>query len=955
MAKTEVVKIVFAGDIGQIKNAQKQLRQENKLTAESMQKDHNGTIKNLIIQTNKIKSGFTNLSNKTLGVLGLGFGLTGLVRQAHEFNQSIGRVGDELTGLSDKFGSTSQAVGIYYGGLKSSFASMAQVKGAMMALGNEGVKVSQSGFKELTFAVADFSQITGVSADTVANLAGSIKGFGMATAGDMKGLLNSVVSIGLNGAQATQVIQQIGKSVENLAYFAKDGTKSVHALAKGISETVGFMSKLGVRTSTAISFMDKLTDPEQYGEMAGLLNRINISQADYFNMLKTEGGKQSFFDKLQQNLPALADQIQAIGNPIAQANFAKSLGVPMEIAAKLAGKTRGEIQDIIKQSVTDQKALEKKQSNAKQNQERFTEAMEQFKMNALMPLMGFVQKAIPHFMKFVGFVSNFVNRVLGGVTGYLDKFMASVGEVFGKSNSLGELLMNALAPIMNAIGTMFLDGLAKIPSLILSGFKLAWDIFMKMPIWAQFGLVAVGLVKGLAFLNGLKRGMFPTTPMFTKEVGSGPQAGIMDTLLEGIGIKKNPTPAGGVGQSPGVMSKLLSNPKIGAGLAVAGALAGSAASFADWKKQDRADVAQGKSSKERVSGAVGQGAGTLTGAIVGFKGGAALGAAIGSVIPGLGTAIGGVIGGAIGAASGAIIGGPIGRGIGKALANTKDTGEKLAKSVAALLTGPTAPLLLVNIWADELGVFGQEISNSLGRLLGTQELYLDGLTVDEAKERQKLMMLNEQGKLTTDQLTRLGKLNEKMENANTSFSDIMGQMVNRIAKMFGNDDSLFAAKVSRAMSNLGTWLKDIKNTIIRKLKFWKTSMDEKESSVAEAFKKEIDEALSKNNTSELRALLAKAQTQSELSSGANKEFYGDKVSELKDYIGTVELYNERAKKDAELKHKEVVKHLGGIGASTAKTADNTAPKKDPIREAFKALTATEMMETQYAGTNFAKK
>lgn len=923
MAKTEVVKIVFAGDIGQIKNAQKQLRQENKLTAESMQRDHNGTIKNLIIQTNKIKSGFTNLSNKTLGILGLGFGLTGLVRQAHEFNQSIGRTGDELTGLSDRFGSTSKAVGIYYGGLQSSFASMAQVKGAMMALGNEGIKVSQAGFKELTFAVADFSQITGVSADTVANLAGSIKGFGMATAGDMRGLLNSVVSIGLNGAQATQVIQQIGKSVENLAYFAKDGTKSVHALAKGISETVGFMSKLGVRTSTAISFMDKLTDPEQYGEMAGLLNRINISQADYFNMLKTEGGKQSFFDKLQQNLPALADQIQAIGNPIAQANFAKSLGVPMEIAAKLAGKTRGEIQDIIKQSVTDQKALEKKQSNAKQNQERFTEAMEQFKMNALMPLMGFIQKAMPHFMRFVGFVSNFVNRVLGGVTGYLDKFMTSVGEVFGKSNSLGELLKNALAPVMNAMGEMFLDGLAKVPSLILSGFKLAWDIFMKMPIWAQFGLVAVGLVKGLAFLQGINRGMFPTKPMYTKEVG-GSGGSFLDNIglgkkgilrgtyrgskakalrsarsaMRGMSLTKGATSAvmkeaGSVGNVakflPGA-SKLMSFMKF---LGPAAAIIGGVL-----------DVATAKTPEETKKAAIRQAK---------ILGGMAIGAAIGSVVPILGTAVGGLIG-------------------------------SVAGTVAAY-------------WDD--------INASIGNFIGIQVKFGKGLYENETKEKQRLETLAKTTKLTDKQNARLQELNKIQERiTKASFTDNLGAIIGRIAGFFGADGARIAAKAQLWFDNFKTMFISFFNTLGSAMSnpasLLAFSVDSGLKKQKENTDKMISDAINKGNPEALKnmAAIVRAQ-QAGTSNSYLKDYLGTKAQELEMRAKDTDVYFRKIKgiEDAEKKamHKETIKHLGGIGASTAKTADNTAPKKDPIREAFKALTSTEMMETQYAGTNFAKK
>jgi hypothetical protein len=484
--KQQIVKIVFQGDTALIKRAETEIRRETKVTQDQIRNEQNKTIKNLFDQTNKIKGHFTSLSNKTLGALGLGFGLHSLISSAGQFIGQIGRVGDELTGLSDQFGSVNKAVGIYYSGLGSSFASMGQVKSAMMELGNEGIKLDDN-FKSLTFQVADFSQITGVSTSAVANLAGTIKNFGMANKKDMRDLLNSVVSIGLTGHHATQVIQTIGKAVENLGYYANDGKKSVSALGKGISESVGFLTKLGVRAQTASTFMDKLTDPEQYGEMAGLLNRINISQADYFNMLRTEGGKKTFFDKLKDNLPAIADQIMAINNPMAQRDFAKSLGVPMEIAAKLAGKTRGEIQDIIGKSMTDKKALEKKESQGKANQERFTDMLEMFKMNALMPLMQFMIKFLPEFMKGMGFISDFVKRALGSATGYLDKFTGMAKKVFQDSNSLGELMQNAIGPIFDAFTTMLGDAIAAFfsPSNWAKVFSGIWNTFSKLPLWAQ--------------------------------------------------------------------------------------------------------------------------------------------------------------------------------------------------------------------------------------------------------------------------------------------------------------------------------------------------------------------------------------------------------------------------------------------------------------------------------------
>jgi phage-related minor tail protein len=167
----------------------------------------------------------------------------------------------------------------------------------------------------------------------------------------------------------------------------------------------------------------------------------------------------------------------------------------MEVAAKMAGKTRGEIESIIKESATQKQALAKKESQAKANQERFGEAMEMFKMQALMPLMNLMVKMMPVFMKLLGFISNFVNRALSGATGYVSKFLGVIEKIFSESNSLGDLFKNAIKEIMPLLPGILTDIAKGLGGLIVDAFKFGISLFFNMPWWAQLGLVAAGIGK----------------------------------------------------------------------------------------------------------------------------------------------------------------------------------------------------------------------------------------------------------------------------------------------------------------------------------------------------------------------------------------------------------------------------------------------------------------------------
>ena len=338
--------------------------------------------------------------------LGLAAGFTGLISMAHGFNMEMLRHANSLAVMSDAYGDTGAAMSTMWDAYGKSAGTLETVKSAMTALNSQGMKPTDAAMKGLTATITNLHVASGLSMDSLAAMtAGMHTNWGV-TEKASRGMVSSMVALGdvfnMTTAQIEEVMKTSIEAVNKMGAFFKDASKDAAALTKGIGASVGVMRKFGVSAQEANNFIGKMLDPEQFNETSALMRRLGITFAEQMKMMESSEGKEMFFDKMMQNLPKLSKQITALKNPMARLQFAKSLGLPLEIAQKMAKATKGEVEGLMEEykgKAKEEDATKKKQEKMKAEAGRFDEALHFLKMKALFPLMQWVNKMLPAFMR----------------------------------------------------------------------------------------------------------------------------------------------------------------------------------------------------------------------------------------------------------------------------------------------------------------------------------------------------------------------------------------------------------------------------------------------------------------------------------------------------------------------------------------------------------------------------
>lgn len=528
--------VSFEKSSGKIKTSTKQAAQSFNEFDESVDSASTKTSK-FSVAAGKVKSStlgmLSEIKSSTLGMLGLGGGMISLVHSAFQIIQTMGHLADSMRELSTDTGNTSKAVGTLYTAWGTSLGNMQQLQSAMHALNNVGIPLGKQ-FTELTSLMGDLDQMTGISADTWGHFTGSLAFNFKATTQDIKDVTSAVISSGVKGQQMQVVMESISKAVEHVGYSAKDSKEMVKSLAQSISSSVGVFQKLGISAQSATQFLDKMIDPNEFQNNAQLFARLGISADDFFKSMESGKGSMDLMDKLMGNLPELASKLASIQNPFQRFNIAKQMGLPMEMVSKLAGKTKGEIQDMMKVQMEKAKgdeALKKKKEEAKANQERFNEMLEQLKMQALAPIVALVSKHLPTFIKILTSLANLANSIFTLLSPLFDLLATQLEKVAG-------YLIDGANEFLKAINTGNLDGFI---AYLMKGFQKAVDWFVKdgIPIiWksikeagkALFGMAnnnktttaILGgglLLKKLIDHRNATRGQSKSNPMFVQDVG----------------------------------------------------------------------------------------------------------------------------------------------------------------------------------------------------------------------------------------------------------------------------------------------------------------------------------------------------------------------------------------------------------------------------------------------------
>lgn len=479
-----------------------------------------------------MRSQVQNSMNGLFAGVGLSLGVGAFISAAHSVNQEVLGWHNNMNVLSDSFGDTGKAVGVMTSAWGKSIGGMAEVQNAMKSLNEAGLNVTRKGFEDLTISVTNLSQASGIGSSSIANMLGSsVKYWDVSNAG-AKEMVSSVIAAGevfdLTNNQLEKIMNSVTEAQANMGAMFSDGEASSKALAKGLTSATGALTKMGVSAEKAGSFMNKLLDPEQMGENNALMRRLGITFEEQIQMMESAGGKELFFDKLMTNLPKLSQQIQSIRNPMARLKFAKNLGLPLEIASKMAKSTGGEIRNLLseyKDKAKQEKSLEKKQEKAKANAARFQEQLDFMKMKILMPLMKWLNttgyKVFGRIMKQVVRLGSFISskiadmlNVLGRIFepffsaieggGGFDQVIVrlfkalpeAISRIIGMAKSFWAANKDAMIPAINSTLVALKDG-------FFAAAKGLWEIpEVKKIIGALGALKALSMIPTL--LSGLK-------------------------------------------------------------------------------------------------------------------------------------------------------------------------------------------------------------------------------------------------------------------------------------------------------------------------------------------------------------------------------------------------------------------------------------------------------------------
>lgn len=855
----------------------------------------------------QLKAGFASLnsglSKMTILTGGTSLALGNLIHSSWDMGKRIMEMRAEMKHLSDTQGNVNQAWGVAIKAWSApgTLASLQTIKGVMNGLAQSGMQVGGA-MADLTKFLGDVHQASGLSIDSIAKLTGEMHSYwGVSTKGArevVSSVLAAQKAFGATTAQMEQMIGVINKAQSNLGAFFKDGEKGSKALAKGITVASGAMMKLGINAQTATDFMDKLLDPERYDETSALLRRLGITIDDQIKMMESAEGKNFFFDKLLENLPKLSREIQAIQNPFARISYAKALGLPAEIAAKMANASTSQMRGLIeeyKAQAEGEKAAEEKRTKAQADAQRIEEQMMFLKMKILGPMINFVMDMYGKIMKsgLMEKASNIMQRIVGVVAGFLKVFEPVIDLLAGNTKEIGPALISMAKGAFEFIHKQITVLYEKLKPYLIQFMKEAVGMVFKFIKDHPFITLLVGGGLFLKFKNSIfgfsmaMKDLIGTSKLAIKSIiraaeigfqrialGKGPTGGAADLAMMGMGFG----PKSAAIAKTGRFAKLAKFGKF-APLAILGAM--MLPGLLSKKKEDEEgeDVEDSKTNKMMNMAGTGMmaaqfGPGLLRGAgglasKVGIKGGAGIAAKMGAMagmkaIP--------IVGWILSALLGAVEGAQMGQSkefVAKH-GRTANEGEKVGMGYAGAITLGIGPLI-DKIFKTQItekfgGVISQFADTTIGKILMPQfqifKMFADkSLTAQELEQKEYWKNRLNNGKaLSATEQKEYDIHIKKMASKRTSFYDGVMNIVKKVKD----------------------FLNGIQEKIVGIAKFVKTKWDNMIKSIKDFFSKSIPEMLN----SAIKFVKDLPNTIKNLASGAWEKINSVMFSAL-DKIGTI--------------------------------------------------------------------
>ena len=405
--------------------------------------------KQLNVFNTSLRNTIGGINKTTFAVAGLTLSVSGLIKEAFNLGLQIIRWRNEFNYLSDATGNATQAVALMMSTWGKSLGSLGEIQSAMGSLAAHGMSISKS-MSQLTLFITDMARASGLSVDSLSQLTGATVSYWKVSVYGSKQMTSAILAAGAafntTRDQMQDMISVIVNTIDKIGALFKDAEKSAIALSHGVAMSQGALIKLGVTAKTSQDFIGKLLDPSRFEETNSLMRMLGITFEEQMKMYESASGKELFFDKLLHNLPLLSKQIQSIANPLARLRFAESIGLPPEIASKLANASQSQMREIItqyKQKAELDKAAEEKRKKAAAAEAKFSEQLMFLKMQILAPLMNWatgpgwalLQRLRDSLVPFLSSLVQYLTRFLSMLPELLNNSLQKL-----KSGKLGEAL-----------------------------------------------------------------------------------------------------------------------------------------------------------------------------------------------------------------------------------------------------------------------------------------------------------------------------------------------------------------------------------------------------------------------------------------------------------------------------------------------------------------------------------
>lgn len=344
------------------------------------------------------------------------FGAGQAMKDSFELIKMFQQMRHELAYLSDSSGNASKALSLVYEIAGGSAIASGTAQGVLRALADQGIIATRE-LKSIGILSGNLQAATGIAASQWASFTGELAfNYGIPVKG-LENITSALIGTNLRGAQLEKVMGTVNKILQTTAFIAgKPTTESVHNLTKAVGASVKIFQAMGISAEKAGGFIEGMADPENFEKNALLFAKMGISASEYADMLNDVNGQQRLLQKTMENLPRVAEEIVNIRNPMARQQFAKTLGLDMQIVRNMAGKTQAEIQQMIVKYEAENRAaeaLEAKKKAMAAEAAKFDDMMLGLRLKVLRPIMDFLvnQKGLENFINVLPTIAITIGRL----------------------------------------------------------------------------------------------------------------------------------------------------------------------------------------------------------------------------------------------------------------------------------------------------------------------------------------------------------------------------------------------------------------------------------------------------------------------------------------------------------------------------------------------------------------